>query len=342
MLFDRHALTGDGAFVQIGAALGNLAVNRHGLTAAHDNEVANLYLLNRQLHGLTATDDLGGLRTQVHQRRNCFAGLALGTRLKELAERYQRQNHACGFKIQVVHKAVGCLRRGRERDLNQRVNAVHERRTRANGDERVHRRGTMQQRFEAVDIIFAVDNDDRQREEQLRERQIEHAVHACRIGRQRQPDHLAHREVHQDKHENRRNDNTGLHFLQRLVRLRALRRSRCLPAVVHRSRVAAGLDRLYNRLCIARVFVVLDRHAAGEQIYLHAADTRHRRDAFLHMGGAGRAAHAAHPKPLFHIASPICTPPPREGVLIYRHSIHPGNSIVKNEVSLDEHPQNMV
>ena len=134
-----------------------------------------------------------------------------------------------------------------------------------------------------------------------RERQIEHAVHACRIGRQRQPDHLAHREVHQDKHENRRNDNTGLHFLQRLVRLRASRRSRCLPAVVHRSRVAAGLDRLYNRLCVARIFVVLDRHAAGEQIYLHAADTRHRRNAFLHMGGAGRAAHAAHPKPLFHI-----------------------------------------
>ena len=185
-------------------------------------------------------------------------------------------------------------------------------------------------------------NNNRQREEQLRERQIEHAVHACRIGRQRQPDHLAHREVHQDKHENRRNDNAGLHFLQRLVRLRALRRSRGLPAVVHRSRVAAELDRLYNRLCVARVFVVLDRHAAGEQIYLHAADTRHRRDAFLHMGGAGRAAHAAHPKPLFHIASPICTPPPREGVLIYKHSIHPGNSIVKNEVSLDEHPQNMV
>ena len=50
----------------------------------------------------------------------------------------------------------------------------------------------MQQRFEAVDIIFAIDNDNRQREEQLRERQIEHAVHACRIGRQRQPDHLAH------------------------------------------------------------------------------------------------------------------------------------------------------
>lgn len=44
--------------------------------------------------------------------------------------------------------------------MNQRVNAVHERRTRANGDERVHRRGTVQQRFEAVDIIFAVINGD--------------------------------------------------------------------------------------------------------------------------------------------------------------------------------------
>ena len=99
MLFDRHALTGDGAFVQIGAALGNLAVNRHGLTAAHDNEVANLHLLNRQLHGLTATDDLGGLRTQVHQCRNGFAGLALGTRFKELAERYQRQNHRSCIKL---------------------------------------------------------------------------------------------------------------------------------------------------------------------------------------------------------------------------------------------------
>ena len=97
MLFDRHTLAGDGAFVQIGAALGNLAVNRHGLTAAHDNEVANLYLLNRQLHGLTATNDLGGLRTQVHQCRDCFAGLALGTRFKEFAKRNKRQDHACGL-----------------------------------------------------------------------------------------------------------------------------------------------------------------------------------------------------------------------------------------------------
>ena len=201
MLFDRHALAGDGAFIQISAALGDLAVNRHGLTAAHDNKIANLHLLNRQLHGLTATDDLGGLRTQVHQCRDCFAGLALGTRLKELAERYQRQNHACGLKIQVVHEAVGCFRRGRKRDLNQRINAVHKRGTRADGDERVHRRGMVQQRFETVDIVFAVDNDDWQREDQLRERQIEHAVHACRIGRQRQPDHFAHREVHQNDHE---------------------------------------------------------------------------------------------------------------------------------------------
>ena len=73
----------------------------------------------------------------------------------------------------------------------------------------------------------------------------------------------------------------------------------------------------------------------GDQAVLHALHLAH---GLLHMGGAGRAAHAAHPKPLFHIASPICTPPPREGVLVYRHSIHPGNSLVNNKVSLDERP----
>ena len=90
MLFDRHALTGNGAFVQIRAALGDLAVNRHGLTAAHDNEVAHLHPLDGNLHGVTITDDFGSLRAQIHQRRDSFAGLTLCTGFKEFAERYQR------------------------------------------------------------------------------------------------------------------------------------------------------------------------------------------------------------------------------------------------------------
>ena len=90
MLFDRHALAGDGAFIQIRAALSDLSVNRYGLTAAHDNEIANLYLLDGNLHGFTIADDFGSLRAQIHQRRDGFAGLALCTGFKELAERYQR------------------------------------------------------------------------------------------------------------------------------------------------------------------------------------------------------------------------------------------------------------
>ena len=46
MLFDRHALAGNRAFVQKSAPLRNLAINRNRLTATHDNQIANPHLLN--------------------------------------------------------------------------------------------------------------------------------------------------------------------------------------------------------------------------------------------------------------------------------------------------------
>ena len=94
MALNRHALSGDRALVQKRAAFGDHAVHRYRRTAAaNDHQISRLHLLDRQLNGPAAADDFCGLRTQIHQRRNGLAGLALGSRFEELAKR----NEASGI-----------------------------------------------------------------------------------------------------------------------------------------------------------------------------------------------------------------------------------------------------
>ena len=192
MALDRHTLARDGTLVEERAALGNHAVHRNGLATAHHDKVAHLDQLDWHLDGLTAPDNGCHLGTQVHERRDCLAGLALGACFKELAEGDKRQNHARRLEIQVVHEAVRRLRCRCGADTHEGIDAVDERRTRTDRNQRVHGRGAMQQGLEAVDIVFAVDDNDGKRQHKLGQREREHAVHAGSVARQRQTDHLAH------------------------------------------------------------------------------------------------------------------------------------------------------
>ena len=138
MLFDRHAFAGDGAFIQIGAAFHDLAVHRHGLPAAHDHKVTHAHVLDRDGNLLPAAQHVRGLRPQVHQGGDGLAGLALGARFKVLAERHERQDHARRLKVQVMHEVVhqlGIARGARVADLEQRIDAVHQRRARTDRDQ---------------------------------------------------------------------------------------------------------------------------------------------------------------------------------------------------------------
>ena len=84
------------------------------------------------------------------------------------------------------------LGRGSGADTHEGIDAVDERRTRTDRNQRIHGRGAMQQGLEAVDIVFAVDDNDGKRQHKLGQREREHAVHADSVARQRQTDHRAH------------------------------------------------------------------------------------------------------------------------------------------------------
>ena len=321
MLFNRHTLAGDGALIQKRIALCDLAVHRHGLAAAHDHQVAHVHVLDRDGNLLPAAQHVRGLRPQIHQRGNGLAGLALGARFKILAERHERQDHARGLEVQVVHKAVhqfGIACRACVADLEQGVNAVHQRRARADRDQGIHGRRKVEQRLKTVDIIFPVNDADWQRKQQLDQCKRKSVLRAADKARQRQVEHRPHGEIHQNNEEHRGYDDAGLHLTQLAVLLQTFRRC-CglLFAVVHRSRIAAGLDSLDDLAGVARALIVLHDHTAREQVDLHLAHARHCRDAFFHMRRAGRAAHAADAESLFHIFSPYPNPSPGEGVCSY-------------------------
>ena len=218
MALNRHALSGDRALVEKRAAFGDHAVHRHRLTAANDHEISRLHLLDRQLNGPAAADDLCGLRAQIHQRRNGLAGLALSSRLEELAK------HEAVRRLGRMHEAVRRLGRRCGADADERINTVDERRARADRDQCVHRWRAMQQGLKAVDIVFTVDEDDGDRQDKLGQRERKHAVHAGGIRRQRQSDHLSHGKIHENDHKYSRYDDALFHLAQRLICLCALRR----------------------------------------------------------------------------------------------------------------------
>ena len=279
-----------------------------------------MHVLDRDGNLLPAAQHVRGLRPQIHQRGNGLAGLALGARFKILAERHERQDHARGLEVQVVHKAVhqfGIACRACVADLEQGVNAVHQRRARADRDQGIHGRRKVEQRLKTVDIIFPVNDADWQRKQQLHQRKRKSVLRAADKARQRQAEHRPHGEIHQNNEEHRGYDDAGLHLTQLAVRLRAFRGNRLLLPIIHRGSIAAGYNSMNDRLRVACALIVLHDHTAREQVDLHLTHARHCRDTFFHMRRAGRTAHAADTESLFHIFSPYPNPSPREGVCSY-------------------------
>ena len=200
MLFHRDALARDGRFVDRGTALDQLAVDRDALAGTHNDQITDSDLLDRHLCFHAVAFDNGCLWRQVHQLCDRLGGLALGARLQKLAECDQRQDHAGGFKVE-VHRIPGNDIRiavsQAPSDHIDRHNAIDERGRRADRDQRIHIWRAAQQRLVTDLIVFAVDIDDRQRQQKLCKRKRKRVCIAMKNMRQRQPHHVPHGNVKQ-------------------------------------------------------------------------------------------------------------------------------------------------
>ena len=104
------------------------AIHGYILTRTYHENVTLFHLRDRNNH-LRAVLYHGRIfRCQLHKPLQCIRGLALGMCLKHLADRDQRKDHGCRFKIKLMHifhDLVHIPGKLCARHRKQRVGAVH-------------------------------------------------------------------------------------------------------------------------------------------------------------------------------------------------------------------------
>jgi hypothetical protein len=139
LLADGHALAGDHALVDRGAAVGEHPVDRDLLTGSHADEVAAHDLLDRDVELHAVADHARRPRGKPDELADCVRRVASGTCLEEAPEQDEgddrRRRVEVEGKRRTLHAEAGRPEEPGERDG---AHAVHERGARSHGDERVH------------------------------------------------------------------------------------------------------------------------------------------------------------------------------------------------------------
>ena len=303
LLFDGDALARQRGFVDRGRSLEHDAVDGDALARLDDQHVAELDLLD----GDDALDavalDRRGLGRKVHELCDGIRGLALGAGLHRLAHGDERQDRACGLEVQLhhigVHRVHVHLAKA-DADLIDGVDAVHDGGAGAQCDQRIHVRRALPQRLEADDIVLAVDIDDGQQQQKLRECERHRIFHAEEARGQRPAHHVAHREIEQRDGEEEREGETLFHVAVRLLcgagaaGLGSLRGGGAAGLCMQRRTVARLFDRGDDLRGRKLGFVVFDDHAVFQQVDRDLLRAWLLGDGLFHAAGAGGAAHAGH------------------------------------------------
>ena len=179
-LFHGDRLAGERTLVHGRAALEHHAIDGDGLSGAHAQDLAGKDTVDVDSgFGAVVGNDGRGLGCQVDERLDSAAGFGLAARFEVFAHGDERQDGAGALKIQVVHarhhglvhltcgQLVGHDKHGIERPGDRRGGA--------DGDESVHGRRAVRERFKPVDKVRVVDVDDGDEQDELGERE-RHAV----------------------------------------------------------------------------------------------------------------------------------------------------------------------
>ena len=303
-LVRRDALAGQGRLIDRAAALEHDAVHRDVFARTHDKHVALAHLRNGDRDLPPVAHEARRLGRELHEALEGVGCLALGARLEHFADGDERQDHGCGFKIELVHighHAGHVAVHLRPRHGKQRIHAPHKRGHGAERDKRVHIGRAPPEALEAADKEFLIDHHDDARKQQLH--QTHGDVVAVKPLRQRPiPHHMPHGEVHQHQQEDHGGDQPLFQLRRFVVGQRVLCGARGLRfRTLARCAVARVLHRADDRLRRGRS---LHAHRIGQQAHRAGGDARHLGNRLFHTGAARRAAHARYII-LFHIASPI-------------------------------------
>jgi hypothetical protein len=103
----RQALAGDQRLVDVAAAFDDVAVDGHAVTGAHDDEVADHDLFDRNVHLDITAAHAGGGRAQRVESADGIGRLPLRALLEPLAEQHQRDDGGGGLEVQVRHAVCG-------------------------------------------------------------------------------------------------------------------------------------------------------------------------------------------------------------------------------------------
>ena len=192
----------------------------------------------------------------------------------------------------VLHDEVVIAGGKANADHDDGKQAVGKRGACAEGHQRVHAGGAGFDALPARNEEGAVDPADRQCQRKLCAG-VQDGMPAAAVeyAAERQADHVAHRDIHErHKEAEARNQALfqpgGLGVLQLSAFALGGGGGCAVPGGIHSAEDAFGGG--------VRVGIggVIDLHRVGQQAYRDRCHTRHRRDGFFYMAGAGRTAHA--------------------------------------------------
>ena len=289
MLIHGQALARQHRFVHRGDAFNHHAVHRDHGTGPHKHSIAHRHLIKRHLHLRAFRDDHRGFGLKTHQLFNRLGCFALADGFKVFTEHDKRDHDRRRLKIQVLRKL-----KLTQIDHHRRVYAIDESAPRADGHQRVHIRRAFQQRFKADREETAACGDNRNRQNQLHQREYERKIvraHEVRNGQFQNREHMRHRDVqHRQRKHSRSNQPYSLVF-ERLRTPLAFR-------VVHglRLNIDGRIARFDNRLFDGKKFhrrgVVFDHGPVGCEVHRCRLDTRQFFERPLHRCRTGSAGHA--------------------------------------------------
>ena len=196
-LLHGDGLAGEGALVDGRGSLEHHAVHGDGLARAHQNDLAGLDVVGVEgALGAVGVDDRRRLGGEVDEGLDCAAGLGLAARLEVFAHRHEGEDGARALQVEVVHaegvRRVDVAHRERRADAVDAVDGPGDARGGADGDERIHGGGAVDERLEPVFEVRVVDVEDGCEQEQLGEREVHDVLGRAEKRRQRPAEHVPH------------------------------------------------------------------------------------------------------------------------------------------------------
>ena len=216
MLLHGDALAGQGRFINGGKALDDNTIHRHRLTGLDNQGFAQLHFFHRHLKLFSVPLHSGRFGGQIHQLCDCVRSLTLCAGFQGFTQGDKGQDHACGFKIQIHHKAVNRSHIPMTKsnaDFVNGVNAINNCGAGAYRNQRIHVRRAVEQGLEAHPVIFEVDKHHRDQQQELGKCKADCIFHPQQGAGERPPHHVAHRNIKQRDRKKGRKQQPLFHLL---------------------------------------------------------------------------------------------------------------------------------